>query len=123
MSTATAIEVLLLRYGGALALILSRASGMARTAPAWGAPALGWRLRLALAATLTAILAPAVGPGLEAPADGVALGRACAAEAAVGAALGMSAALVIAGARQAGELVGGQAGLWAAALLDPEAGD
>src|SRR5262249_50971518 len=38
------------------------------------------------------------------------------------AALGLSAALVIAGARQAGEIVGGQGGVSAAALLDPGAG-
>jgi flagellar biosynthesis protein FliR len=37
--------------------------------------------------------------------------------------LGWSAALVIAGARQAGEVVGAQAGFSAAALFDPEAGD
>jgi flagellar biosynthesis protein FliR len=48
---------------------------------------------------------------------------ACAGEAAVGAALGWAAGLVIAGARQAGELVGAQAGLSAAALFDPDAGD
>src|SRR5205823_4880255 len=39
------------------------------------------------------------------------------------AALGLSAALVVAGARQAGELVGAQAGFAPAALFDPEAGD
>src|SRR6185312_11238172 len=44
-------------------------------------------------------------------------------ELAVGAALGWSAALVVAGARQAGEIVGAQAGLSPAALFDPDAGD
>ena len=37
--------------------------------------------------------------------------------------LGLSASLVLAGARQAGELVGVQAGLSPASLLDPEAGE
>ena len=41
----------------------------------------------------------------------------------VGGAIGWTAGLIIAGARQAGEVVGAQAGLSAAALFDPEAGD
>ena len=41
----------------------------------------------------------------------------------MGLALGFAASLVIAGARQAGEIVGGQAGLSAASLFDPDAGD
>jgi flagellar biosynthesis protein FliR len=41
----------------------------------------------------------------------------------IGAALGFSAALIVAGARQAGEVVALQAGLAPAALFDPEAGD
>ncbi len=44
-------------------------------------------------------------------------------EAIIGAALGATAALVVAGARQAGEIVGAQAGLSPASLLDPDAGD
>ena len=40
-----------------------------------------------------------------------------------GGGLGWSAALIVAGARQAGELVGSQAGLAPAALFNPEAGD
>src|SRR4051794_3595564 len=119
MSTAAGLAMWLLQQGGASALILSRSLGMAWTAPAWGTPALGWRLRVALAALLTAVLSPGGGPTLEAPAEGPALARACVAEGAVGAALGLSAALVIAGARQAGEIVGGQGGLSAVALLDP----
>ena len=50
-------------------------------------------------------------------------GGPCLVEVLVGAALGWSAALIVAGARQAGEVVGRQAGLSAAALFDPEAGD
>ena len=51
------------------------------------------------------------------------MGRACLVEGLGGAALGWSAALIVAGARQAGELVGLQAGLSPAALLDPEAAE
>jgi flagellar biosynthesis protein FliR len=123
MPTATDIAAWFLGQGGAAALVLARASGLAATAPAWGTPGMGWRLRLALAALLAAALAPVVGPGLGVPAGGVALGWAMLVELAVGGALGMSAALVVAGARQAGEVVGGQCGLSAAALFDPEAGE
>lgn len=109
-------------YWGVAALVLARSSGLAWTAPAWGTAGLGWRLRLALAALVTAVVAPVVGPGLETPTAWAALGWSCAVEVAVGAALGMAAALIVAGARQAGEVVGMQAGLSAASLLDPEAG-
>ena len=105
------------------ALVLARASGVAWTAPAWGSPGFGWRLRLMLAALLTAALTPMVGPGLAAPGDPAALARMALAEGAVGAALGWSAALIVAAARQAGEVLGAQAGLSVAALLDPEIDD
>src|SRR4051812_38301509 len=96
----------LLGQGGVGALVLARASGMAWAAPAWGTPGLSWRYRLAFCAVLTAAVLPAVGPDLVAPVGAAGLGRACLAEALVGAALGWSAALVVAGARQAGEVVG-----------------
>ena len=67
------------------------------------------------------MLVPTVGAGLDVPTSLGGLGRALIVEAAIGVMLGMSAALIVAGARQAGEVVGGQAGLSAAALLDPEA--
>jgi flagellar biosynthesis protein FliR len=113
----------LLAHAGATALVLSRAGGLAWTAPALATPGLGWRVRLLLVALLGAILVPLVGPGVAAPGGWDAIVRACLVEGAVGAALGFSAALVVAGARQAGEVVGAQAGLSAAALFDPEAGD
>jgi flagellar biosynthesis protein FliR len=110
-------------HAGAMALVLARACGLAWTAPALATPGLGWRLRLLLAALLGAILLPVVGPAIVAPDRWEALVRACLVEGAVGAGLGWSAALIVAGARQAGEIVGAQAGLSAAALFDPEAGD
>ncbi len=98
-------------------------TGPTATAPALSAPGLDLRIRLILAAALASILAPALGPGLVAPMRWDALAQACLAEVVVGAALGWSAALVVAGARQAGEIVGAQAGLSPAALFDPDAGD
>src|SRR5690242_19620035 len=90
----------LMGQGGVAALLLARTLGMALSAPGWGTPALGWRIRLALAVMLTMALVPAIGPGLAAPGDGLGLGRALLAEAMVGAALGMSAGLIVAAARQ-----------------------
>src|SRR5262245_4353539 len=99
-----------LGQGGAWALALARVSGLAATAPAWGTPGLGWRVRLGLVVLLTAALIPAIGPTLAVPAGAADLGRACLAEALIGSALGWAAALIMAGARQAGEVVGMQAG-------------
>jgi flagellar biosynthetic protein FliR len=117
----TDIAVWLLSQGGATALILARVLGLAWTAPAWGTLAPGWRLRWGLAALLTTIIVPTVAPHMEVPVGVVALAWRSWIEVMIGAALGWSAALIVAGARQAGEVVGAQAGLSAAALLDPEA--
>ena len=105
------------------ALVLARTLGLAWTAPALATPGLGGRMRLALALALTALLVPVVGPDLPTLLTPLSLLPALLAEILVGAGLGWSAALVIAGARQAGEVVGSQAGLSPAALFDPEAGD
>jgi flagellar biosynthesis protein FliR len=114
-----------LRHGPALLLVAGRATGLAWTAPGWGVdlPGLGWRVRLGIGVGLAAALGPTLAPGLPVPtpaADAWALGFGVAVELAVGAALGIGASLVIAGARQAGEIVGAQAGLAPASLLDPE---
>jgi flagellar biosynthesis protein FliR len=119
----------LLGHAGIAALVLARVLGLAWTAPALATPGLGARFRLLLAALLGAVVLPLVGPSLTlaagAPAGWgwAALGRACVVEGLVGAALGWSAALIVAGARQAGELVGLQAGLSPAALVDPDAAE
>lgn len=110
-------------WTGPWALIAARASGVAWTAPGFATAGLGWRMRLALAALLTTALGPMIAPEIGALGDVASLARMALAEAAVGAALGWSAALIVAGARQAGEVVGAQAGLSAAALLDPDAGE
>ncbi len=108
---------------GPWALVLARTSGLAWTAPGLGARGLGARSRLLLAATLTFLIAPIVARDLSSPPDPATLVLACVAEVAIGAGLGWAGALVIAGARQAGEVVGAQAGLSPAALFDPEAAE
>ncbi len=102
-------------------LVLARIAGLCLAAPAFATPALGWRIRVALAVLLTVAVAPTLPMARIAP--GPALVAAATVEVLAGAALGLAAGLVVAGARQAGEIVGLQAGLSAAALFDPEAGD
>jgi flagellar biosynthetic protein FliR len=106
-----------------VALVLGRVSGLAWTAPGWGTIGLSWRIRAGLVLLLSLLLVPLVGPEVRTPREPIALARGCLGEVAVGAALGLTAALAVAGARQAGEIVGAQAGLSAAALYDPDAGE
>jgi flagellar biosynthesis protein FliR len=105
------------------ALVLSRVCGVCLTAPAIVVPGLEWRFRLALALMLGALIAPAVEPRIVPRALGAELIGFAATEVIVGGLLGWSAALIVAAARQAGELVSAQAGLSAAALFDPATGD
>lgn len=111
---------LLPTLAGPWLVVACRSLGLAWAGPALGSLAVGWRLRLALVGVLTMVLGPSIGPTLDVPVGALALGRTCLGELAVGAALGLSAGLVIAAARQAGEVVGMQSGLSAAALFDPE---
>jgi flagellar biosynthesis protein FliR len=113
----------LVGQGGLWALVLARVSGLCWSAPVLATPGLGVRARLILSATLTALIAPVIGREAASPTSLWALGIACLFEVVIGAGLGWSASLVIAGARQAGEVVGSQAGLSPAALFDPEIGD
>lgn len=115
--------VWLLGHGGVVVLVLARVLGLAWTAPSLATSGLDWRFRVGLVALLGGIVVPVVADDVAAPAQWLDLGRVCLAEAAIGAALGWSAALVVAGARQAGEIVGVQSGLSPAALFDPEAGE
>jgi flagellar biosynthesis protein FliR len=105
------------------ALVLARVFGVCMTAPAFVIPGLEWRFRLALALTLGALIAPAVEPRIVPVALSAKLVWMAATEVLVGGLLGWSAALIVAAARQAGELVSAQAGLSAAALFDPATGD
>ena len=108
---------------GPWVVVLARVVGLCWTAPVLAAPGLDGRTRLIAAATLTMLIAPVVGRDIPPLMGPLALGGACLVEVAIGAGLGWAASLVIAGARQAGEVVGMQAGLSPAALFDPEAGD
>lgn len=113
----------LLPLGTPHALVFARVLGVACTAPGWSVVGIAGRYRLVLASAVTILVAPLAASGMTVPGDGLGLVSALLVEGAVGAALGATAALVVAGARQAGEVVGAQAGLSPAALLDPEAGD
>jgi flagellar biosynthetic protein FliR len=111
-------------WAGSVLMVAARVVGLAVTAPGWGTPGLGWRLRVGLILLVTGIVAPAVQADIgEATAAWSDLPVLAAGEAAVGAGLGVAMALVIAGARQAGELIGLQAGLSVATVLDPEAAE
>ena len=119
------IQTWLLAHAGLAAMGFARALGLVATAPALTTSGFDPRFRYLLAALLGFLLWPLISEsGLERNAgSGLALGAACLIEAIVGAALGWSAALVVAGARQAGEMVALQTGFSSAALLDPEAGE
>jgi flagellar biosynthesis protein FliR len=93
------------------------------TAPLALIPGLGWRFRLVFAFMLAVLIAPSVGPCISFLPTLSRTAWVAAIEVIVGALLGWSAALIVAGARQAGELVGAQAGLSAAAFFDPVSGE
>lgn len=112
----------LLTWALAALPVLARVAALAWTAPALGLPALGWRVRLGLALTLTMLVAPLIATGGATPAtanDPGSLAWLALAEAATGVLLGLGMGLVLAAARLAGEIVGVQAGLSVAGLLDP----
>jgi flagellar biosynthesis protein FliR len=108
---------------GLWVLVLARVSGLCWTAPGLSTSGLDVRSRLILSGLLTALIAPVVGRDQTIATDLGSLGLAIGVELAIGAGLGWIASLVIAGARQAGEIVGAQSGLSPAALFDPELGD
>ena len=113
----------LLWAGAPWVLVFARVAGLAWTAPGWSTTGLGGRFRFVLAVTLTILIAPLATRNLVPPRDVAALASSLVVEGIIGAAMGATAALVVAGARQAGEIVGAQAGLSPASLLDPDAGD
>jgi flagellar biosynthesis protein FliR len=109
--------------GGSCAIVLARLLGLCLTAPALAIPEIDWRFRLALTAVLGTVVVPMIEPSVMPPPNWSGVALLITVEALVGAALGWSAALVIAGARQGGELVAAHAGLTTATLLDPETGE
>jgi flagellar biosynthesis protein FliR len=108
---------------GAWALVLARVLGLCLTAPGLAAPGLSWRFRLGLAGALGVVLAPALSGQVAAPTDWAGMAWAGAGEVLTGAILGMTAGLIVAGARAAGDLVSAQAGLSITMLFDPESGE
>jgi len=104
------------------ALIAARSAGVCLTAPVLAAPGFAWRFRIVLAVVLAAWLAPIVAPGIAAPSAGDAAVWLFVNELLIGGLIGWSASLVVAGARQAGDVVAAQAGLSVSTLFDPETG-
>jgi flagellar biosynthesis protein FliR len=110
-------------HAGVWALVAARVLGLSLTAPALAVPELDWRFRLVLAFLLSAVLIPVLGPMIAPPLDLSSTGWALLMEVLTGGIIGWSAALIIAGARLAGDLVAAQAGLSTASLFDPETGE
>lgn len=110
-------------HAGTTFLALARIAGVCWTAPGWSTAGLGWRIRLGLIGLLGVLVAPAAAPAVPLPSGPTAAAWAAASEFLVGAMLGWSGALIVAGARQAGDLVSAQAGLSTSTLFDPETGD
>ena len=92
------------------ALVAARITGLVWTAPAFATPGLDWRTRLGLTALLSAVLVPLLGPEVVPPSGAGEVARALLVEVLIGASLGWSAGLIVAGARQAGEIVGRRPG-------------
>lgn len=105
------------------ALIGARSAGVCLTAPVLAAPGFALRFRIVLAGVLAAWLAPVVAPRIAAPSLEGATVWLIVNELLIGGLIGWSASLVVAGARQAGDVVAAQAGLSVATLFDPENGD
>jgi len=112
-----------LSHAGVWAIVMARVLGLCLTAPVLAIPELDWRLRLLIALVLGVVLIPVLDRLIVPPLDGSSAAWALVMELLVGGILGWWAALIIAGARMAGELVAAQAGLSTAALFDPETGD
>jgi flagellar biosynthesis protein FliR len=104
------------------AVVLARGLGLCLTAPVLAVPELDWRFRLGLAVVLGFILLPAAKPIIVVPVGWASIMGEVLLELLVGAVLGWSAALIVAGARLAGELIAAQAGLSTTALVDLDAG-
>jgi flagellar biosynthesis protein FliR len=110
-------------HAAAWGLVLARALGLSLTAPSLAVPELDWRFRLAIAGLLSAVLAPVVGSSVEPPISWSIAAWAGLSEMLAGGLIGWTAALILAGARAAGDLVSAQAGMATAALIDPDSGE
>jgi flagellar biosynthetic protein FliR len=113
----------ILSHAAVAGIVLFRVLGMCLTAPGLAIPELDWRFRIGLAAALCLALYPVVEPSIVVPAGWQKVALAWFLELLAGAVIGYLAAMVVAGARLAGELVAAQAGLSTSTLLDPETGE
>jgi flagellar biosynthetic protein FliR len=104
-------------------LITARAAGVCFTAPALAAPGLDPRFRVALAVLLGAWMAPVAAPLVGTIETGHAIAWLVLNELLIGGLIGWSASLIVAAARQAGDLVAAQSGMSTSALFDPETGE
>src|SRR5271166_6345012 len=102
-------------------LVLARVSGVCMTAPLTVVPGVDWHLRIILSLLLGVVLIPVLEPMIGSLPAGPRVAWLALMELLVGGLLGLSAGLIVAAARQAGDLVAAQAGLSAASLFDPEA--
>jgi flagellar biosynthetic protein FliR len=113
----------LLSHVGVWSFVAARVLGLCVTAPALAVPALDWRLRVMLALLLSAVVIPLIAPTIALPLTVTSVGWGLLLEVLMGAILGWSAALIIAGACLGGDLVAAQAGLSTSSLLDPDTGE
>ena len=100
-------------------LVLCRVAGLMVTAPMFGSNAIPRRLKAALALTVAATVFPLVAP--EVPAD-ITLRTAVvgvAGEMLIGLVIGLSMSLVMLGVQLAGMMIGQQAGIALASVMDP----
>jgi len=104
-------------------LVLARVSGVCMTAPVTVVPGVDWQLRIMLSLMLGVVLIPVLEPMIGSIPAGPRIAWLALMELLVGGLLGLSAGLIVAAARQAGDLVAAQAGLSASALFDPETGE
>jgi flagellar biosynthetic protein FliR len=104
-------------------LVMARVLGLCWTAPALAVPELDWRFRLGLALVLGLVLIPLVESAIVPPAGWSNMVQGVLLEVLTGAVIGWSAALILAGARLAGDMVAAQGGLSTAMLIDPETGE
>jgi flagellar biosynthetic protein FliR len=105
-------------------LVVARIGGLCATAPLTALPGVDGRIRALLALMLGVVLTPLIGPKLgEVSSVDARFVWLALTELLVGGLLGLSASLIVAGARQAGEIVSVQTGLSTASLFDPETGE
>lgn len=104
------------------ALVLFRIAGLMLVAPLFGSSAIPVRLKVALALTIAAVVFPLVGPSL--PAE-ITLGTALVGvvgEMSIGLVIGLGVSLIVLGVQLAGLLIGQQAGIALASVIDPTHG-